>query len=167
MTSKYEIRAAGLDEAETVLATMRRAFEEYRGKLFPESGALRETLEDVRAGIASGGAFLAFVDKSVAGSSRYRVFSDHVYGERIGVLPAYRGRGISAALTRAIEASAGERRIPQVQVKVRASIPSNLVLYQKLGYRVLGSEPIRSVRMCRSHSRSISKVIKARGAQVE
>lgn len=33
------------------------------------------------------------------------------------------------------------RGVPQVQVKVRKSIPSNLVLYQKLGYRVLGTEP--------------------------
>jgi GNAT superfamily N-acetyltransferase len=64
-----------------------------------------------------------------------------VYGERIGVLPAYRGRGIAAALTKAIEASASERRVSQVHVKVRASIPSNLRVYEKLGYRVLDSKP--------------------------
>jgi ribosomal protein S18 acetylase RimI-like enzyme len=56
------------------------------------------------------------------------------------VLPAFRGRGIAAGLAKAIEASAGQRGIAQVQVKVRASIPSNLKLYQKLGYRVLGRE---------------------------
>lgn len=137
----FRIRAAGVEEAEQVFAAMRRAFEEYRGKLYPESGALRETLEDVRAGIASGGGFLAFVGEAIAGSARYRVFPDHVYGERIGVLPAYRGRGIAAALTRAIEARASERRIAQVQVRVRASIPSNLRLYEKLGYRTLACEP--------------------------
>ena len=120
---------------------MHRAFEEYRGKLYPESGALGETLDDVRTGMASGGAFLALVDDAIAGCARYRVFSDHVYGERIGVLPAFRGRGISAALTRAIEASASARGIAQVQVKVRASIPSNFRLYEKLGYRMIGSEP--------------------------
>ena len=134
------IRPAEDGEAEQVLAAMRLAFAEYRGKLHPESGALRETLDDVRSGIASGGAFLAFVDEAVAGSARYRVFPDHVYGERIGVLPAFRGRGIAAGLAKAIEASAGQRGIAQVQVKVRASIPSNLKLYQKLGYRVLGRE---------------------------
>ena len=135
------IRAAGMDEAARVMEIMRLAFEEYRGKLYPESGALGETLADVRSGIASGGAFLAFVDEAIAGCARYRVFSDHVYGERIGVLPAFRGRGIAAALTRAIESSAGDQGLRQVQVKVRASIPSNLKLYQKLGYRVLGREP--------------------------
>ena len=135
------IRGAGLEEADTVMQLMRLAFAEYRGKLYPESGALGETVDDVRSGIASGGAFLALVDKAIAGSARYRVFSDHIYGERIGVLPEYRGLGIAAALTKAIESTAGARGVPQVQVKVRRSIPSNLVLYQKLGYRVLGTEP--------------------------
>lgn len=136
----FRIRPAGDAEAEQVLAAMRLAFAEYRGKLHPESGALRETLDDVRSGIASGGAFLAFVDEAVAGSARYRVFPDHVYGERIGVLPEFRGRGIAAALAKAIEASAGASGIAQVHVKVRASIPSNLTLYRKLGYRVVASE---------------------------
>jgi len=135
------IQAAAIEEAEQVFAAMRLAFEEYRGKLYPESGALRETLEDVRSGIASGGAFLAFVDDAIAGSARYRTFPGHVYGERIGVLPAYRGRGIAAALTKAIEARASERGVSLVQVKVRASIPSNLRVYEKLGYRVLDSKP--------------------------
>ena len=135
------IRGVGPEEADTVMQLMRLAFAEYRGKLYPESGALGETLDDVRSGIASGGAFLALVDKVIAGTARYRVFPDHIYGERIGVLPAYRGLGIAAALTKAIESTAGARGVPQVQVKVRRSIPSNLVLYQKLGYRVLGTEP--------------------------
>jgi ribosomal protein S18 acetylase RimI-like enzyme len=139
--TRVAIRSAGPEEAGTVLHLMRLAFEEYRGKLYPESGALGETLEDVRSGIAGGGAFLAVVDEALAGSARYRVFSDHLYGERIGVLPAYRGRGVAAALTKAIEANGSERGVPQVQVKVRASIPSNLRLYEKLGYRILASEP--------------------------
>src|SRR6185503_3280521 len=137
----FRIHVAPLEEAEQVFAAMRLAFEEYRGKLHPESGALRETLEEVRSGIASGGAFLAFVNAEIVGSARFRVFPDHVYGERIGVLPAYRGRGIAAALTKAIEASASERHVSQVHVKVRASIPSNLRVYEKLGYRVLDSKP--------------------------
>ena len=50
----FRIQAAAVEEAEQVFAAMRLAFKEYRGKLYPESGALRETLEDVRSGIASG-----------------------------------------------------------------------------------------------------------------
>lgn len=131
----------GFEAASVVLRIMRLSFEEYRGKLYPESGALRENLEDVRAGILSGGAFLAFVGDEIAGSARFRLHPGHVYGERIGVLPAYRGQGIAAALTRAIETIAAAREVGQVQVQVRASIPSNLRLYEKLGYRVLESKP--------------------------
>ena len=132
---------AGGEEAGTVLRIMRLSFEEYRGRLYPESGALRENLEDVRAGILSGGAFLAFLAEEIAGSARFRVHPDYVYGERIGVLPAYRGQGIAAALTRAIETTAAARSIRHVRVQVRASIPSNLQLYEKLGYRFLESIP--------------------------
>ena len=57
------------------------------------------------------------------------------------MLPAYRGRGIAASLTKAIETTATARNIRHVHVKVRASIPSNLRLYEKLGYRVLESDP--------------------------
>ena len=131
----------GIEEASTVLRIMRLSFEEYRGKLYPESGALRENLDDVRAGILSGGAFLAFVGEEIAGCARFRFYPCHVYGERIGVLPAYRGHGIAAALTKAIETIAAAREVGQVQVQVRASIPSNLRLYEKLGYRVLVSNP--------------------------
>jgi hypothetical protein len=68
--TRVAIRSAGPEEAGTVLHLMRLAFEEYRGKLYPESGALGETLEDVRSGIAGGGAFLAFVDEALAGSAQ-------------------------------------------------------------------------------------------------
>ena len=132
---------SGIEEANTVFRIMRLSFEEYRGKLYPESGALRENLEDVRAGILSGGALLAYVGEGIAGCARFRLRPDHVYGERIGVLPAYRGQGIAAALTKAIETTAVTRNLRHVQVKVRASIPSNLRLYEKLGYRVLESKP--------------------------
>ena len=132
---------AGIEEAATVHRIMRLSFEEYRGKLHPESGALRENLEEVRAGILSGGAFLAYVGEEIAGCARFRIFPGHVYGERIGVLPNYRGQGIAVALTHAIEGCAAARGVPHVQVKVRASIPSNLRLYEKLGYRVLESDP--------------------------
>jgi ribosomal protein S18 acetylase RimI-like enzyme len=132
---------AGSEEASAVLRIMRLAFEEYRGKLYPESGALRESLDDVCAGILGGGAFLAFVGEEIAGSARFRVYPDYVYGERIGVLPRYRGKGIAAALTKAIETDAAARNIAHVRVQIRASIPSNLRLYERLGYRFLESIP--------------------------
>jgi ribosomal protein S18 acetylase RimI-like enzyme len=138
---QLKIVNAGIQEADTIFRIMRLSFEEYRGKLYPESGALTENLEEVRAGILSGGALLAYVGEEIAGCARFRLHPGHVYGERIGVLPAYRGQGIAAALTKAIETTAAARSVRHVQVKVRASIPSNLRLYEKLGYRVVQSDP--------------------------
>jgi hypothetical protein len=56
-TDRVEIRRVGVEQAEEVLRIMRGAFEEYRGKLAPPSGALSETIEDVRNAIDGGGRF--------------------------------------------------------------------------------------------------------------
>jgi hypothetical protein len=55
------IRRAGVEQVIEVRRIMQLAFEEYRGRLVPPSGALTETVEEVRTVISHGGAFLAFV----------------------------------------------------------------------------------------------------------
>jgi ribosomal protein S18 acetylase RimI-like enzyme len=117
------------------------AFEEYRGRLVPPSGALTETLDDVRTAIRGGGAFLAFAGDVAVGSARYRLFPEHADAERVAVLPAYRGRGIAVALMQAFEEVVRALRIPEARVGVRASLPANLRFYEHLGYRVLASRP--------------------------
>ena len=79
------VREAGVEEADVVLRIMQLAFEEYRGKLDPPSGALNETIEDVRRGIASGGAFLALAGDAVVGSARFRLHPCRVAEVRVGV----------------------------------------------------------------------------------
>ena len=123
------------------LHVTRMAFEEYRGRLDPPSGALTETIDDVRAAIGRGGAFLAFAGDVAVASARFRLLPDHADAERVAVLPAYRGRGIAAALMAAFEASAGARDVLEVRVGVRASLPSNRRLYERLGHRLMSSRP--------------------------
>ena len=120
-----KIRQADVQEAGDVYRTMRPAFEDYRGKLFPPSGALRETLEEVITAIESGGAFLAEIDGVLVGSARYRIRESHLYAERV-VLPQHRKKGIAAALMQAVEDVACELGILEVQVGVRAALPTNL-----------------------------------------
>ena len=86
-----KIVEVGVAEAEQVFQIMRLAFEEYRGKLYPESGALRETLEDVRAGIRSGCAFLAFAREIAAGSARFRLFPTTCTASESGCSPPIAG----------------------------------------------------------------------------
>jgi GNAT superfamily N-acetyltransferase len=120
---------------------MQLAFEEYRGWLVPSSGALTETLDDVRTAICGGGAFLAFAGDVAVGSARYRLFPDYAYAERIAVLPAYRGRGIAVALMVAFEEAVHALGVPEARVGVRASLPSNRRFYENLDYRALASRP--------------------------
>jgi GNAT superfamily N-acetyltransferase len=133
------IRKVGAEQAGEVLRIMQLAFEEYRGRLVPPSGALTETIEDVRTAINGGGAFLAFADGVVVGSARYRLFPDHAYAERVAVLPGHRGKGVAVALMAAFEEAVRAIGVPEARVGVRASLPSNLRFYENLGYRALAS----------------------------
>jgi ribosomal protein S18 acetylase RimI-like enzyme len=135
------IRPARLDEVDEVHRIMRLAFEDYRNVLSPPTGALSETVEDVRNAISNGGAFLAFEGDVVVGCARYRLFPDHAYAERVAVLPGHRGKGVAAALMEAIEIAVRAFGLPEVRVGVRASLPSNLRLYENLGYRTIASRP--------------------------
>jgi ribosomal protein S18 acetylase RimI-like enzyme len=131
---RVTVRSAGIDEAHAVL--MQVAFEEYRGRLDPPGGALSETIEDVRAAISHGGAFLAFSSDMAVGSARFRLSPGYVYAGRVAVLPAHRGKGVAGALMAAIEASGRAHGVAEVRVGVRGSRPANRRLYEKLGYRV-------------------------------
>jgi len=133
------IRSVGIAHASEVRRVMQLAFEEYRGRLVPPSGALTETVDDVCTAIRNGGAFLAFVGDTVVGSARYCLFPDHAYAERIAVLPAHRGSGVAVALMAAFEEAIRALSLPEVRVGVRASLPANLRFYENLGYRALAS----------------------------
>jgi GNAT superfamily N-acetyltransferase len=135
------IRRVGVEQTSEVLRIMRLAFEQYRGRLVPPSGALTETVEDVRAAIRGGGAFLAFAGGAAVGSARYRLFPDHAYAERVAVLPEHRGKGVAAALMAAFEEGVHALGVREARVGVRASLPSNLRFYEDRGYRALASRP--------------------------
>jgi len=135
------IEPAGADDAAEVLASMQRGFAEYHGTLQPPSSALDETLDDVRAAMARGGAFLARDGGRVVGSARYQFRTGFTYAERVAVDPEHRGRGVGVALMRAIEAAARAAGYTEVRLGVRASLPANLRFYESLGYRTRDSRP--------------------------
>ena len=137
---KISVKSAGAEQAGEVHRIMQSAFEEYRGRLSPASGALRETVEDVRAAILEGGALLAFADELAVGSARYQLYPEFAYAGRVAVLPGYRGHGIATALIAAFEDMARARGLPETHIGVRASLPANLRFYENLGYRALSSK---------------------------
>lgn len=135
------VRNAKDDELPQVYAIMRTAFEEYRGLLEPPSGALIETLDDVRRNAAEGGAVLAFLDDEPVGSARYVRKNDHVYCRRIAVLPFARRRGIATAMIEHVHRVAAELGFSEVRLATRAVMESNLRFYLRLGYEVIRSAP--------------------------
>ena len=120
---------------------MRAAFAEYRGALPVESGAYTETLEDVRAAIADGGAILAFIDDVAVGSARFRPESDDLYVARVSVKPEFRRQGVASAMMRFLEGVAPRYGKPSIRIGVRDSLPSNVGLYQSLGYELVSIDP--------------------------
>jgi ribosomal protein S18 acetylase RimI-like enzyme len=120
---------------------MREAFAEYAGKLPVESGALRETVGDVRRAMGEGGAVLGFLEGTPVASARYVVEHDGLYVGRVSVLPAYRRRGIASGLMLFLEDVARSLDQRQIRIGVRESLPSNVALYQSLGYDTLSIDP--------------------------
>jgi ribosomal protein S18 acetylase RimI-like enzyme len=120
---------------------MRAAFAEYDGKLAQPSGALSETLEDVQRAMSEGGAALALLDGVAVGSARYVAADDELYVGRVAVLPEYRRRGVASALMRFLEDHALSIGKSSVRIGVRESLPSNLALYEALGYERIKVEP--------------------------
>jgi GNAT superfamily N-acetyltransferase len=118
----------------------RAAFEEFRNRLDPPSGALDETLEDLIASAfqQDHGAALAFVQGQPAGVLRWSIPPEraYLYVGRVAVLPTYRRQGIASALMRWIDNHAAALGLPAVQFGVRLQAPENIRFYQHLGYQV-------------------------------
>lgn len=126
----------GAEEAALVRELMLAAFAEYDGVLSVPSSAMSETVEDVAAHIARGGAVLARIGAETVGSGRYELREDHVYIGRLSVLAPYRGRGIAAAMMLAMEQRGAASGRTEARIGVRAMLPRNIALYERLGYIV-------------------------------
>ena len=109
--------------------------------LEPPSSTHDETVEDVRAAFASGGAVLAWEGEAAVGSARFQPRPDYLYVGRVSVLPAWRKRGIGAAMMAFIEEHALTIGQPEIRVEVRLSLPSNVALYRHLGFHTISEQP--------------------------
>ncbi len=130
------IEFVGTEAAPLVRELMLAAFEEYRGNLVVPSSAHDESVDDVVAHLSAGGGVVARCDGETIGSGRYEWREGYVYIGRLSVLPAFRGRGIGAAMMEAIHGAARERGVRDVRISVRSLLPKNIELYERLGYVV-------------------------------
>jgi ribosomal protein S18 acetylase RimI-like enzyme len=132
---------ASMDEAWLVRFVMRAAFAEYAGALPVESGANAESLEDVEHAMRSGGAVLAFIGDKAIGSARFTPQAEALYVGRVAVVPEHRRQGVATVMMRFLEDVAAALERDALHVDVRESLPSNVKLYQSLGYEVIGIAP--------------------------
>ncbi|TAJ19459.1 MAG: GNAT family N-acetyltransferase, partial [Dehalococcoidia bacterium] len=133
--SGLSIRPATMADAPVLAATIVAAFEQYRGGLDPPSGALDETPDSIRHELESAyGGALAVFDGHPIGCVLFRPEGPDLYFGRLSVLPAHRGRGVAAALVRAVEAEAARRGCQGGVLGVRIALPENQEVFRRLGY---------------------------------
>jgi len=133
------IRAARPDEAAAIVALIQRAFGQYRGKLRPESGALQETPETIRAVMKTGTILLAERGGRILGCVSVRRKDGCAYAGRLAVEPMEQGMGVGRALLAAAEALAREMGTDRLRVDVRLKLTDNRAFFRAQGF-VEGAE---------------------------
>ena len=141
MSDTLILRAATAADAPAVAATIAAAFEQYRGKLEPESGAFRETVESIAAELAhESGAIIAERNGHIVGCVMVKLMEGDLYFGRLSVVPEARGLGIARRLIDAVEDEARRRGLAGVQLGVRIVLTENQRLFKSLGYVEISRE---------------------------
>jgi ribosomal protein S18 acetylase RimI-like enzyme len=141
MAGVIRVELAGPEQAELVLRVATESFQEYRDTLIPPPGILAESVADVAAYIARGGAVLAWIGDTPVGCARFHAEADHLYIGRVAVPPQFRRQGVASAMMRFLEGHARELGFNEAQVEVRQALPGNIALYGALGYEAISVQP--------------------------
>lgn len=129
------LRPATAGDAACIAATIAAAFEEYRGRLVPESAAFRETADAVSRALEGGtSAIVAEQDGATLGCVMTRPVDGDLYFGRLAVIPSARGRGIAQRLIGAVEAQAARQGLAGVRLGVRIALIENQRLFTVMGY---------------------------------
>lgn len=141
MSDTIVLRAATAGDAAAIARVIAASFEQYRGKLNPESGAFRETADGIAAELATGaGAIVAERNGEMIGCVLIEEKEGDLYFGRLSVLPPARGQGLARQLIDAIEAEARRRGLSGVRLGVRVVLTDNQRLFKSLGYRETSRE---------------------------
>jgi len=135
------LRAATSADAAGIAGAIAASFEQYRGKLVPESGAFRETADAIAAELASNsGAIVAERNGRIVGCVMVRLMEGDLYLGRLSVVPEARGHGIARRLVEAVEDEACRRELAGVRLGVRIVLTENQRLFTALGYVEISRE---------------------------
>ena len=132
--ANLRIADATTDDAPTIVALVRAAFEEYRGQIDPPSGAHKETVERVIETMQHTRVALARVNAIPVGCVFYERDDDTMHLSRLAVLPTHRRNGIGRALVAYVEAQARAMNLARVQLGVRVALTHLQARYERWGY---------------------------------
>jgi GNAT superfamily N-acetyltransferase len=131
------LREATNADIPTIVALVHAAFEEYRGKLDPPSGAHRETEGTVRRLMSSTRVVIALAAGEPSGCVFYEQAEDQLSFSRLAVRPEYRRRGIGRALIAYVEDQARALKVGGIRLGVRIALTRLRAYYERLGYRLV------------------------------
>ena len=141
MSATLVLRAATPADPAAIAATIAASFEQYRGKLEPESGAFRETADGIAAELArESGAIIAERNGRMIGCVMVKLVEDDLYFGRLSVVPEVRGEGIARRLVEAVEDEARRRELAGVRLGVRIVLVENQQLFSSMGYVEISRE---------------------------
>jgi GNAT superfamily N-acetyltransferase len=123
-----------------VAALIQAAFAEYRGRLNPESGALRETAETIAAACADHAVIVAEAGGILVGCMLASRQGDDLYLGRIAVRLDHRRHGIASRLLEEAERHARATGARALTLGVRIALPGNFRFFAAHGFREAGRE---------------------------
>lgn len=127
-----DVRRVGPDEAATLLAAIRPAFE-ARPMLDPPAATLTETPESLGELLGKHGGLLATLDGAPVGGLVLDPVGTTMYLRRFGVMPDVQGHGIAARLIAgAVEAAEG---FDDLTVVARIELPRTVAFWERRGFR--------------------------------
>jgi tRNA threonylcarbamoyladenosine biosynthesis protein TsaE len=127
-----DVRRVGPEEAATLLAVVRPAFE-ARPPLDPPAATLTETVESMTALLGKHGGLLATLDGEPVGGLVLDPVGSTMYLRRFGVLPGLQGHGIAGRLiATAVEEARG---YDDLTVVARTELPRTVAFWERRGFR--------------------------------
>lgn len=122
-------------DAPAALAVIHAAFRAQSVETDPPSAALREDAGSIAARIAAGGgAGIAVPEAGLVAVVLWAAEGNALHVGRLGVLPAWRRRGLARALVAAAEAEARRRALDRLTLGVRLALADNRRLFEACGF---------------------------------
>ena len=129
------IRPATIDEAETVRALVRHAYQHYVERIGREPGPMGD---EYRQRIAAGQVWVLEEHGAIVGIVVITERADGILLQNVAVAPEAQGKGYGRQLIAFAEAEARRRGHDELRLYTHVLMVENIALYQRLGFHEIG-----------------------------